>query len=81
MQVPDAFLAHTGPLVGTCRPTQGENSDVTLLMGTRGRFILKQATTVQQVERSPRRRESWKRFAAIIRLCPLLWPPHPVCCG
>lgn len=49
MQLPDAFLAQTGPLIATERPTQGLNSDVTLLLGARGRFILKQATTTDQV--------------------------------
>lgn len=38
----------TGPLIEAIRPTQGLNSDVTLLVGARGRFILKQATTEAQ---------------------------------
>jgi aminoglycoside phosphotransferase len=49
MQLPDAFLAHTGPLLDIHRPAQGLNSDVTLVVGARGRFILKQATTADQV--------------------------------
>ncbi|HLN61043.1 MAG TPA: phosphotransferase [Symbiobacteriaceae bacterium] len=49
MQLPDSFLAHTGPLLALDRPTQGLNSDVTLVVGARGRFILKQATTADQV--------------------------------
>lgn len=49
MWLPTAFLAQTGTLLETRRPTQGENSDVTLLVGERGRFILKQATTADQL--------------------------------
>lgn len=49
MHLPAAFLAQTGPLLETSRPTQGMNSDVTLIVGAQGRFILKQATTTDQV--------------------------------
>lgn len=49
MQLPASFLAQTGPLVTTLRPPQGMNSDVTIVEGARGRFILKRATTPDQV--------------------------------
>ena len=50
MRFPDPFLVHTGPLIETARPIQGMNSDVTLVVGERGRFILKQALTPDQIK-------------------------------
>lgn len=48
MQIPDSFIAHTGRILATHRPAQGENSDVTILTGEQGRFVLKHAAREEQ---------------------------------
>lgn len=48
MQLPDSFLQHTGRVLSLYRPAQGENSDVTMVTGERGNFVIKQVTREAQ---------------------------------
>jgi hypothetical protein len=50
MQLPESFLAKIGPIISCERPSQGENSDVTLLTAQAGRFALKRAISDRQAE-------------------------------